>query len=336
MRLMRLLLRSLTLSILKNLWHECNGREEKRSYTNETIKNDQSLVVKTQRHMSELVEQKGQKAQFRLDSGVVSPLNSDQDSPRSNNAVDDDDPTIDQSKDNFPLDEDQEKKLEEIFKGRPSEAMGSSDVKNDSLMVVGSEMTEAERAAELKNCEEIIGRAINSTLEAGEALSRIRWNKLYLEKYTTFEAYVKEELGLTRQRAHQLIKGAELYNTLSRRVDVKLLPTSERAMRELLRITDEKCIDVLRIAAKKGEPTMQTIIEAKVEVLGPAKEKKMQNDKVRKKRSVKTESGLKAVTSWVKYLGECDINALTDEDRTSLMKAHQKAIEAFKKLNLAA
>lgn len=50
---------------------------------------------------------------------------------------------------------------------------------------------------------------------------QIRDNRLYREIYGTFEEYCKEKWNISRPRAYQLIKGAEVQENLSTIVDIK-------------------------------------------------------------------------------------------------------------------
>lgn len=70
--------------------------------------------------------------------------------------------------------------------------------------------------------------------EVGCALAQIRDSELYKETYTTFEDYCKERWGMSRQRAYQLIKAAEVYDNLSTAVDK---PINEAQIRPLTKLS---------------------------------------------------------------------------------------------------
>jgi len=74
---------------------------------------------------------------------------------------------------------------------------------------------------------------LNAFYEVGFALMQIRDNRLYREVYGTFEEYCKEKWGMSRPRAYQLIRAAEIKDNLSTTVDI-----SERIVRPLTIIKD--------------------------------------------------------------------------------------------------
>jgi hypothetical protein len=62
--------------------------------------------------------------------------------------------------------------------------------------------------ADLARLERIIERGMPKFREVGEALAQIRDQRLYREKWGTFEEYVKQRWNWTRQRAYHLIDAA--------------------------------------------------------------------------------------------------------------------------------
>jgi hypothetical protein len=64
---------------------------------------------------------------------------------------------------------------------------------------------------------------------------QIRDNRLYREIHGTFEEYCKEKWDISRPRAYQLIKAAEVQDNLSTIVDK---PANEAQARPLTRIKD--------------------------------------------------------------------------------------------------
>ncbi len=70
--------------------------------------------------------------------------------------------------------------------------------------------------ARLVELETVIERGMRSFVEVGTALAEVRDSGLYTQP--TFEAYVRERWGFTRQRAYQLIDAADV----STRVDIPL------------------------------------------------------------------------------------------------------------------
>jgi len=67
----------------------------------------------------------------------------------------------------------------------------------------------------LSLCESVIEKGLNTFVEVGNALFEIRNNKLYRDKFTTFESYCRDRWNLKRQRAYELMDAAAVVNTLS-------------------------------------------------------------------------------------------------------------------------
>ncbi|WP_407538900.1 hypothetical protein Q0M94_12040 [Deinococcus radiomollis] len=85
-------------------------------------------------------------------------------------------------------------------------------------------------AARLLDLEKTIKAGISTFAAVGEALTEIRDNRLYRATDASFGAYTERAWGFSRQRAAQLIGGAEVAHTLSAAgVEV----TNERQARDL-------------------------------------------------------------------------------------------------------
>jgi hypothetical protein len=67
---------------------------------------------------------------------------------------------------------------------------------------------------ELKRCENIIRQGLREFVTVGNALMKIRDQRLYRAKYTSFEDYLREEWKLSRSRGYQLIGAAEVVGNL--------------------------------------------------------------------------------------------------------------------------
>ncbi|WP_407570712.1 hypothetical protein [Deinococcus altitudinis] len=70
-------------------------------------------------------------------------------------------------------------------------------------------------AARLQDLEKTIRQGISTFAAVGEALTEIRDNRLYRASDKTFGDYTERVWGFSRQRAQQLIGGAEVAKTLS-------------------------------------------------------------------------------------------------------------------------
>jgi len=123
------------------------------------------------------------------------------------------------------------------------------------------ELTLTERN-DLQYLEQIVEKGLSSFIEVGEALWKIREEKLYRAEFKTFENYCKVRWGISRIHAHRLIDGVEV---------VKLLPignkiTTESQARELAKVPTEKREEVVEQTVKRdGKLTARGIKETATE-----------------------------------------------------------------------
>jgi len=99
---------------------------------------------------------------------------------------------------------------------------------NDELM---------RRAAALAECERVIERGLKTFIEVGDALARIRDERLYRETHATFEDYCRARWDFDASRARQLISAAKTVTLVT--VGGQPAPASERVARELRRAGDK-------------------------------------------------------------------------------------------------
>jgi len=122
---------------------------------------------------------------------------------------------------------------------RKKSAPARDDGETEALDVV----TNAERIKlrpQLRKRERIIQRGLNAWQAVATAFIEIRNLKLYrAEGYTDFGQYCRERLGLGKSTVNRQIGTGEVYNVLAS-TGAKLLPTSERQMRPLLRLRQPK------------------------------------------------------------------------------------------------
>jgi len=109
-----------------------------------------------------------------------------------------------------------------------------------------SQLTAAEQA-ELTRLETVIQKGWTTFLDVGSALLKINADRLYRDKYETFEAYCHEQLGLSRPYAYSLIGSAEVNQQMSAIADIRVKPLTESQFRELIPVPEAK-----RVAAWKG------------------------------------------------------------------------------------
>lgn len=121
----------------------------------------------------------------------------------------------------------------------------------------GDKLT-ADETQQLEGCEEIIENGLNIWYQVGEALLHIRDKKLYRSTHKTFEDYCQDRWQMTRQKASYLIRGTEVYESLSTIVDKNQLPTSESQVRPLTPLAPEEqqiVWDVVQQTAPRGKVT---------------------------------------------------------------------------------
>ena len=102
---------------------------------------------------------------------------------------------------------------------------------------LSSPLTVIERA-ELAELEVTARVGIRRFVEAGKALARIRDAQLYRETHDDFEAYLAERLKMSRVRAIQLVRAAEVVRILAP-TGAGPVPTSELQARLLTRLSPD-------------------------------------------------------------------------------------------------
>lgn len=102
-----------------------------------------------------------------------------------------------------------------------------------------TQLTKDDRAL-LISYEAIIEDGLQSFVEVGNALMRIRDKRLYLEKFATFDEYCRERWNIPRNRADEFIKEAKAVKQveLDRNLgeEPPILPKNESQARELSRV----------------------------------------------------------------------------------------------------
>ncbi len=148
------------------------------------------------------------------------------------------------------------------------------------------DLTEQE-AAERQRLELKVERAF---YEAGVALRELRDRRLYRSTHRTFEEYCYERFGYTRRRPYQLIEAAIVFENLcttgtqdqerddlctngtqknSLTDDRQVLPTSERQVRDLLKLAPAKQQEAWQqaVAAADGKVPSSRVVKGIVERL---------------------------------------------------------------------
>jgi len=136
-----------------------------------------------------------------------------------------------------------------------SQAPSSPDARVRAPLASRSQDPGSVQAQDLVDCEAVIERGLATFVAVGDALVRIRDERLYRATHRTFEAYCRERWQLGRKRAYDLIGAASVAAELSPMGDTQ--PSSERVAREL--------------APLRGEPTqLREAWSEVVEKHGPA------------------------------------------------------------------
>lgn len=117
-------------------------------------------------------------------------------------------------------------------------------------------------AASLEKEEAIIQRGLDTFVEVGEALLRIKEGKLYKATHGTWNEYVRERWGFSRVQAHRLIAASDVVADIKMLPIGNILPTSESQVRPLAVLPKEQQADAWVAAVKlapKGEPTAKHV-----------------------------------------------------------------------------
>lgn len=115
-------------------------------------------------------------------------------------------------------------------------------------------LAKTEKSA-LVECEEIIERGLVSFVEVGNALLRIRNERLYREGFGTFQEYCETKWEMSRIHAHRMIDAAEVAGNLLPKGNI---PQSERVARPLAQLEPEQqqeAWDEAVAASPTGKPT---------------------------------------------------------------------------------
>jgi len=128
-------------------------------------------------------------------------------------------------------------------------------------------LTVVERSA-LVHAEATIERGLTSFMEVGEALSRVRDERLYREGFGTFEVYCRDRWGITDRRARQMIDAATVVDTLPTGTTV---PVNEGQARELVGLAPDAAAEVMHRAdqATGGHVTAAAIREVRAPKTAP-------------------------------------------------------------------
>jgi len=129
----------------------------------------------------------------------------------------------------------------------------------------------------LKKLENLFQKEINAWYRAGLIMRKIRDEGEYKKKYGTFENYLKERWGYSKQHGHRLINSAEIYQKLEHKTltgkDTEkspigdFLPTAESQIRPLLDSlkTDSERVKVWQNVQSDGKKITANLVQEKVD-----------------------------------------------------------------------
>lgn len=103
------------------------------------------------------------------------------------------------------------------------------------------ELTKSEENV-LRECEVIIQKGLSSFFDVGNALLKIRDEKLYRQEFKTFEQYCQNKWQIQRAYAYRLMEASEVVSNLSPIGDK--LPTTETQVRPLTTLDPQDQIKV--------------------------------------------------------------------------------------------
>jgi hypothetical protein len=163
----------------------------------------------------------------------------------------------------------------------PEEGISSShETQQKPKMIIGykaEKLTDQEKR-ELQTHETTIEKGVSAYWEIGEALIKINNDRLYKEKYYTFQEYCVKRWSFGRSYAHRIMQAAKTYSTLLTigNKDV-VLPSCESQIRPLVKLKPHQVKVVWNNVVTAGEkPVTAAIVEAEVAKLKTPKEPKHQ------------------------------------------------------------
>ena len=130
-----------------------------------------------------------------------------------------------------------------------------------------AELSVIERS-NLQRLETQIENGLQTFLQVGLALKEIRDLKLYREDHQTFEKYVAEKWGHSRQWAHQLINAVIVEQQIGENVSNCLqTPKTESQYRELAKLEPDKIPEVWEAVTKDCEETGEQPTAKKIKTI---------------------------------------------------------------------
>lgn len=129
-------------------------------------------------------------------------------------------------------------------------------------------------AQSLSQCEQIIRKGLETFIEVGNALVKIRDQHLYHSSHNTFEDYCRDKWKFTSRQANRLMLASGVVENLKSDQLVSstpaAIPDNEAQARPLAPLTPPQQIEAARIvAAKPGKHVTKDFSEAAKELVKP-------------------------------------------------------------------
>ena len=112
-------------------------------------------------------------------------------------------------------------------------------------------LTTSERGL-LSSYETVVQQGLDSFVEVGNALAAIRDGRLYRESHQTCEAYCVERWNLSKSRAYQFLRGAEVVERLAECTTVDVMPDNEAQVRPLASLPEEQQAEAWKEAVESA------------------------------------------------------------------------------------
>ena len=135
-----------------------------------------------------------------------------------------------------------------------------------SLLPTEGRLTVADKARR-KKLETVIQAGLKTFIDVGQALEAVRAEKLYRDKWKTFEAYCEDMFELSRNRAYQLIDAAKTVKRLesmetlpkifgkNEEVGIDKIIPNEHAANVISKVPDDEIQEVLDVVAEDYQAT---------------------------------------------------------------------------------
>ena len=130
-----------------------------------------------------------------------------------------------------------------------------------------TEPLSAMEASALTHAEATIEQGLKSFVEVGEALAKVRDERLYRVDHSTFEAYCQGRWGMDRRNANRTIEAAEIVSGLGSIDPTAPAPANIGQARELSGLPTTEAAEIMQRASSGGKVTAGAIKAARTEVI---------------------------------------------------------------------